>query len=128
MLLYIDNNSRSTAHKLLQHIRDILDHMGLHQASSGIYDKWIYLIVIALQSFLAMFVLSRLSNFILKRILQHRKGAFWSNLYQSQFIIRLLKSKSFVVKMFNTIYYIANIHFANVFYLCLDTKQMKCRG
>ena len=72
MLLSIDNNSSSAAHRLLQHIRDILSHMGLHQASSGIYDKWIYLIVIVLQSFLAMFVLSWLSNFLLKRILQHR--------------------------------------------------------
>ena len=90
MLLSIDNTSSSAAHRLLQHIRDILSHMGLHQASSGIYDKWIYLIVIVLQSFLAMFVLSWLSNFILKHILQHRKGAFFGNLYRSQLISRAL--------------------------------------
>lgn len=90
MLLYIDNNSRLAANRLLHHIRNILEHMGLHQASSGIYDKWIYLIIIALQSFLAMFVLSWLSNFLLKRILQHRKGAFWSTLYRSQLISHAL--------------------------------------
>ena len=90
MLLSIDNNSSSAAHRLLQHIRDILSHMGLHQASSGIYDKWIYLIVIVMQSFLAMFVLSWLSNFILKHILQHRTGAFFGNLYRSQLISRAL--------------------------------------
>ena len=90
MLLYIDNNSRRAANRLLHHIHDILEHMGLHQASSGIYDKWIYLIIIVVGSFLVMFVLSRLTNFILQRILQHRKGAFWNNLYQSQLISHLL--------------------------------------
>ena len=98
MLLYIDNNSGSVAHELLQDIRDILALMGLHNASSGIYDKWIYFVVVVIGSFLAMLVLSHLSSFILQHILQHRKGAFWSNLYQSRFITRLLKTKSFVVK------------------------------
>lgn len=90
MLLYIDNNSGSVAHELLQDIRDILALMGLHNASSGIYDKWIYFAVVVIGSFLAMFVLSKLSSFVLQHILQHRKGAFWNNLYQSQFITRLL--------------------------------------
>jgi hypothetical protein len=98
MLLYIDNNSGSVAHELLQDIREILALLGLHNASSGVYDKWIYFIIVVVGSFLAMFVLSRLSGYVLRHILQHRKGAFWSNLYQSQFITRLLKSKSFVVK------------------------------
>ena len=74
------------AHSLLESIRHTLARMGLHDATDGRYDRWIYFIIVVVGSFLAMFVLSRLSGYVLQHILQHRKGAFWSNLYQSRFI------------------------------------------
>ena len=90
MLVLINGNSSSVAHALLQDIRNILVHLGLHNATSGIYDKWIYLVIVAVGSFLAMFFLNRLANYILQHILQHRKGAFWSHLYQSKLVGHIL--------------------------------------
>lgn len=90
MLLHIDNHSSSLAQTLLQYIRNTLAHLGLHNATSGIYDKWIYLVIVIIVSSLLMWVLNKLCNYLLLHIQQHRKGVFWGHLYQSKLIAHIL--------------------------------------
>lgn len=78
------------AHDLLLHIREGLVRLGLSNATEGIYDKWIYLVVVVIGAFMVMFLLRYAVMYSLQHFLQHHKATFINQLIDSQFIARLL--------------------------------------
>lgn len=78
------------AHSLLESIRHTLARMGLHDATDGRYDRWIYLVVVIVASVVVMFILRLATGYILQRISQYKRATFVRRLYNSHFISRLL--------------------------------------
>ncbi|MBE6307459.1 MAG: mechanosensitive ion channel [Bacteroidaceae bacterium] len=88
--MYIVCGSHIVAHHLLHRIREAMAHVGLQGAIDGRYDRWIYLAVVLLLGFVAMYFLRWLTALVMKRIAAHRGAAFVAELYKSQFIPQLL--------------------------------------
>ena len=90
LLLYTYDKSRTWAKHLLYNIRETLARLGLTEASNGIYDKWIYLIIVIVASLTIMFLLRIMMRYILQRITQYRKAAFIQELIDTNLIAHAL--------------------------------------
>lgn len=76
----------SVAHDLPQKIHKWLERMGLANTIDDKYDKWIYLILIALASFLAMYLLRFIVTFILQRIAAHHNTLFFREMIGNRIV------------------------------------------
>lgn len=74
MLLSTFNHSRSWGKRLLHEIREGLSHMGLTEAINGVYDKWIYLIIIIISSLSFMYLLRYAIRVVLQRIAKQKNS------------------------------------------------------
>ena len=90
LLLSTYDKSRTWAKHLLYNIRETLARLGLTEASNGIYDKWIYLIIVIVASLAIMFLLRIMMRYILQRITQYRKAAFIQELIDTNLIAHAL--------------------------------------
>ena len=80
----------SVAHKLLLKIREGLSHIGLSHALDGVYDKWIYLVIVVVCALVMVFVLQYVVLYLLKRLSDHHRMAFIDEIINSQLIARTL--------------------------------------
>lgn len=84
------HNLLSVVHTLPQKIHEGLERMGLANVIDEKYDKWIYLIIIALASFLVMYLLRFIATFVLQRIATHHNTLFVREMIGNRIVSRSL--------------------------------------
>ncbi len=90
MLLSTFNHSHTWAKRLLHEIREGLSYMGLTEAINGVYDKWIYLVIIIIVSLIIMYLLRHLIKVVLRRVAKQKNSDVINEITRTHLITHAL--------------------------------------